>query len=63
MKVFSICTNGEYLDLTTYGNLMKKFNKASSIRVENAGRFAFKGKEDNWCGVESGFAGDVGSAG
>ena len=42
---------GEYLDLSSYGNLMRKFNEATGIRVESAGRFAFKGKEDNWCGM------------
>jgi len=42
---------GEYLDLSEYANLMRKFNEATGIRVENGGRFAFKSKEDNWCGV------------
>jgi len=41
---------GEYLDLSDFANLMKKFNAATGIRVENAGRFAFKGLEDVWCG-------------
>lgn len=41
---------GEYLDLTDYANLMRKFNEATGIRVEQAGRFAFKGVEDVWCG-------------
>jgi hypothetical protein len=42
---------GEYLDLATYANLMRKFNSTTGIRVEKGGRFSFKGKEDNWCGV------------
>jgi hypothetical protein len=42
---------GEYLDLAQYANLMRKFNSTTGIRVERGGRFAFKGKEDNWCGT------------
>lgn len=42
---------GEYLDLGEYGNMIQKFNAATGVRVENAGRFAFKGKEDNWCAM------------
>jgi hypothetical protein len=42
---------GEYLSLGDYQNMMRKFNSATGIRAEAAGRFAFKGKEDNWCGV------------
>ena len=42
---------GEYLDLGNYANMMKKFNDATSVRAEAGGRFAFKGKEDNWCGT------------
>lgn len=42
---------GTYLDLTKYQNLMRKFNQYTGVRVENAGRFAFKSKEDNWCAM------------
>ena len=40
---------GEYLDLRTYENRVKKQWPNFSVRSDAAGRFAFKGKEDNWC--------------
>jgi hypothetical protein len=44
---------GEYLDLAEYANRMRKFttNNIAGIRVEAGGRFAFRGKMDNWCGM------------
>ena len=42
---------GEYLDLTDYRNQMRKFDAGTEISVEAGGRFAFRGKTDNWCGV------------
>ncbi len=42
---------GEYLDLTDYKNAIDKFGPDTEIRVEQGGRFAFRGKMDNWCGV------------
>lgn len=40
---------GEYLDLRTYENRIKKVDKSFRVRTDAAGRFAIKGKEDNWC--------------
>jgi len=40
---------GEYLDLREYENRVKKQWKDFSVRADAAGRFAMKGKEDNWC--------------
>lgn len=40
---------GEYLDLRTYENRVKKVDKNFRVRTDAAGRFAIKGKEDNWC--------------
>lgn len=42
---------GEYLDLTEYANQMRKFEPGTEIRVEQGGRFSFRGKIDNWCGT------------
>jgi hypothetical protein len=40
---------GEYLDLREYTNRVKKQFSAFSVQSDAAGRFALKGKEDNWC--------------
>lgn len=40
---------GEYLDLREYENRVKKAFANFSARADAAGRFAMKGKEDNWC--------------
>lgn len=40
---------GEFLDLRTYENRVRKQWKDFGVRADAAGRFAFKGKEDNWC--------------
>lgn len=40
---------GEYLDLADYQNQLRKFDPGTEIRVEAGGRFAFRGKMDNWC--------------
>lgn len=40
---------GEYLDMREYANRVKKQFTNFSARADAAGRFAFKGKEDNWC--------------
>jgi hypothetical protein len=42
---------GEYLDLGQYSNQIAKFGRDTEIRVEAGGRFAFRGKMDNWCGL------------
>jgi hypothetical protein len=42
---------GEYLDLGDYQNQMRKFDPGTQIAVEQGGRFAFRGKMDNWCGT------------
>ena len=40
---------GEYLDLRTYENRVRAQMPDFRVRADAAGRFAFKGKEDNWC--------------
>ena len=40
---------GEYLDLRVYENRVKKHDPNFRVRSDAAGRFAFKGKEDNFC--------------
>lgn len=40
---------GEYLDLRTFESRVKKQLATASFRADAAGRFVFKGKEDNWC--------------
>jgi len=40
---------GEYLDLRVYENRVKKQFPNFSVRTDVAGRFAIKGKEDNFC--------------
>jgi hypothetical protein len=40
---------GEYLDLSLYQSRIQKAMPGFSVRVEQGGRFAMKGKEGNWC--------------
>jgi len=40
---------GEYLDLRTWESRVRKHDKDFRGRADQAGRFAFKGKEDNFC--------------
>lgn len=40
---------GEYLDMRVWENRIKKHDKNFRGRADAAGRFAIKGKEDNWC--------------
>ena len=40
---------GEYLDMRTYEARVKKQMPSFSVRTDAAGRFAMKGKEDNFC--------------
>lgn len=40
---------GEYLDLRTYEARVKKQWSGFGVRADAAGRFAYKGKEDNFC--------------
>jgi hypothetical protein len=40
---------GEYLDLRTYETRVKKQMPTFGVRTDAAGRFAMKGKEDNFC--------------
>lgn len=42
---------GEYLDLRRYENAVKRADPNFRVRTDAAGRFAIKGKEDNWCWV------------
>lgn len=40
---------GEYLDMRVYENRVKAQMPQFTARADAAGRFVFKGKEDNWC--------------
>lgn len=40
---------GEYLDMRTYENRVRRYAPDFSVRADQAGRFALKHKEDNWC--------------
>lgn len=42
---------GEYLDLRVFENRVKRFAPDFGVRADQAGRFAIKHKEDNWCVV------------
>lgn len=40
---------GEYLDMRVYENRIKRHDPKFRARADAAGRFVWKGKEDNWC--------------
>lgn len=42
---------GHYLDMRNYENAIKKADPNFRVKTDAAGRFAIKGKEDNWCWV------------